>query len=65
MKSLMNIDFYEILLVTDFHKQSREFEFFSFYSKFVERADLLALLWVMFPCVLSLSHMAPRVRCGT
>ena len=30
-----------------------------------ERADLLALLCVMFPCVLPLSHMVSRVRCGT
>ena len=30
-----------------------------------ERADLLALLCVMFPCVLSLSHTVSWVRCGT
>ena len=29
------------------------------------RADFLALLCVMFPCFLSLSHMVSRVRCGT
>ena len=29
-----------------------------------ERADLLALLYVMFYCVLSLSHMVSWVRCG-
>ena len=28
-------------------------------------ANLLALLCVMFPCVLSRSHMASWVRCGT
>ena len=27
--------------------------------------DLLALLYVMFSCVLSLSHMVSWVRCGT
>ena len=30
-----------------------------------ERADLLTLLCVVFSCVLSLSHMVSRVRCGT
>ena len=30
-----------------------------------ERADLLALLCMMFPYVLSLSQMVSRVRCGT
>ena len=30
-----------------------------------ESADLLALLCVVFSCVLSLSHMVSRVRCGT
>ena len=30
-----------------------------------ERADLLALLCVMFPCVLSFSHMVSRVKCGS
>ena len=30
-----------------------------------ERADLLALLCVMFSCVLSLSHNVSWVRCGT
>ena len=29
-----------------------------------ERADLLALLYVMFYCVLSLSHVVSCVRCG-
>ena len=29
-----------------------------------ERADLLALLYVMFYCVLSLSHVVSWVRCG-
>ena len=29
-----------------------------------ERADLLALLYMMFSCVLSLSHMVSWVRCG-
>ena len=31
----------------------------------LERAHPLALLWVMFSCVLSLSHMVSWVRCGT
>ena len=30
-----------------------------------KRADLLALLCVMFPCVLSLFHMVCLGRCGT
>ena len=30
-----------------------------------ERADLLALLCVVFSCILSLSHMVSRVSCGT
>ena len=30
-----------------------------------ERADLLALLCVVFSCILSLSHMASQVSCGT
>ena len=30
-----------------------------------ERADLLALLFVMFSCVFSLSHMVSRARYGT
>ena len=30
-----------------------------------ESADILALLCVMFSCVLSLSHMVSRVSCGT
>ena len=29
-----------------------------------ERADLLALLCVMLPCVMSLSHMVSQARCG-
>ena len=29
------------------------------------RQDLLALLCMMFPCVLSLSHMVSLVKCGT
>ena len=31
----------------------------------LERTDLLALLYIMFSCVLSLSHMVSWVRCGT
>ena len=31
----------------------------------LERAEFLALLCVMFPCVLSLSHMVSRARCGS
>ena len=30
-----------------------------------ERANLLALLYVMFSCVLSLSHVVSWVKCGT
>ena len=30
-----------------------------------ERANLLALFYVMFSCVLSLSHVVSWVRCGT
>ena len=30
-----------------------------------ERVDLLALLWVVFACVLSLSHIVSRIRRGT
>ena len=35
------------------------------YVNFRERAELLALLCVMFTCVLALSHMVAWVRCGT
>ena len=31
----------------------------------LERTDLLTRLFVMFSCVLSLSHMVSWVRCGT
>ena len=30
-----------------------------------ESDDLLSLLCMMFPCVLSLSHMVSQIRCGT